>query len=119
MSRNQLLHRRLVVAVADDFEGLHQGNTRGEHGGELPAEHRDVFGLDLAAFLEGLALLLDAVYCDALAAQVGTQCGFIGRKTLARDPVALLVHASPAEGLVTLDCLSAAVATAVAMLANP
>ena len=57
---NELLHRRLVVAVADDLEGLHQRNTGGQHGGELAAEHRDVFGLDLAAGLEGLRLLLDA-----------------------------------------------------------
>ena len=46
---NQLLHRRLVVAVADDLEGLHQRNARGQHGGELTAEDRDVAGVDLAA----------------------------------------------------------------------
>ena len=49
---DELLHGRLVVAVADDFERLHQRNTGGQHGGELAAEHRDVFGLDLAAALE-------------------------------------------------------------------
>ena len=57
---DQLLHRRLVVAVADDLERLHQRNARGQHGRELAAEHRDVFGLDLAAGLERLRLLLDA-----------------------------------------------------------
>ena len=41
---DQLLHRRLVVAVADDLERLDQRNTGGQHGGELAAEHRDVFG---------------------------------------------------------------------------
>ena len=56
---NELLHRRLVVAVADDLERLHQRNARGQHGGELAAEHRDVFGVDLAAGLERLRLLLD------------------------------------------------------------
>ena len=94
---DQLLHRRLVVAVADDFEGLHQRNTGGQHGGELAAEHRDVFGLDLAAALEGLRLLLDLADGDALAAQVCAQRGFVGRQALARDPVALLVHAGPGE----------------------
>ena len=52
---DQLLHRRLVVAVADDLEGLHQRNAGGQHGGELAAEHRDVVGLDLAAGLERAA----------------------------------------------------------------
>ncbi len=32
---DQLLHGGLLVAVADDLEGLHQRNARRDHGGEL------------------------------------------------------------------------------------
>ena len=94
---NEFLHRRLVVAVADDFKRLHQRNAGREHRRELSAEYRDVFGLDLAAALERRALLLDPADGDALAAQVGAQRGFIGRKALAGNPVAFLVHASPGK----------------------
>ena len=80
---NQPLHRRLVVAVSDDLESLHQRNTGGQHRGELAAEHRDVFRLDLAASLERLRLLLDLADGDALAAQVCAQRAFVGRKALA------------------------------------
>ena len=34
----------LVVPGADDLEGLHQRNAGAQHGGELAAEDRDVFG---------------------------------------------------------------------------
>jgi hypothetical protein len=68
---DQLLHRRLFVAVADDLERLDERDTRGEHRRELAAEHRDVFRLDLAAALESLRLFLDPVDRDALAAKVG------------------------------------------------
>src|SRR5262249_14126860 len=64
-------------------------------------------GLDLASGFQRPRLLLDAVDCDALAAQICAQRGFIGREALSRDPVALLVHAAPAERLIALDCLSA------------
>ena len=69
---NQLLHRRLVVAVADDLERLHQRNAGGQHGGELAAEHRDVSGLTLPP-LRALALLADSRRRDALAAQFRAQ----------------------------------------------
>ena len=101
---NELLHRRLFVAVADDLEGLHQRNAGAEHGGELAAEDRDVAGVDLAAGLEGLRLLLDARRNDALAAQVGTQRRLAGRELPALDLVSLLVLALPGEGDVLLEC---------------
>ena len=67
----ELLHRRLVVAGADDLEGLHQRNARAQHGGELAAEYRDVAGVDLAAErVNAVRLLLDAGGGDALAAQL-------------------------------------------------
>ncbi len=92
---NELLHRRLVIATADDVEGLDQRNTGSEHGRELTAEYRDVFGLDLSAGLEGLRLLLDPGDGYALPAQVGAQCDFVRRQALARDSIAFLVHAGP------------------------
>ena len=39
---NQLLHRRLFVAVADDLERLHHRDARRHHGRELAAEYRDI-----------------------------------------------------------------------------
>ncbi len=57
--QHQLLHRRLVVADADDLERLHHRDAGGQHRGELAAEDRDVFGGDLAFALEELALLAD------------------------------------------------------------
>ena len=36
--QDQLLHGGVVVAGADDLEGLHQRNARLQHGGELAAE---------------------------------------------------------------------------------
>ena len=39
---HQLLHRRLVVAVADDVEALDHRNARLQHRGELAREQRDV-----------------------------------------------------------------------------
>ena len=69
--QHQLLHGRLVVADADDLEGLHHRDAGGEHGGELAGEDRDVFGGDLAFALEELALLADLGGGDALPAQVG------------------------------------------------
>ena len=39
---DQLLHRRLFVADADDLERLHQRDAGREHGRELAAEDRDV-----------------------------------------------------------------------------
>src|SRR2546430_5665757 len=56
---DQSLHGGLVIAVADDLERLHQRNARGEHGGELAAENRDIAGIDLAA-CPPLTLLADA-----------------------------------------------------------
>ncbi len=49
---DQLLHRRLFMADADDLEGLHQRDARRQHGRELAAEHRDVHRADPAAGAE-------------------------------------------------------------------
>ena len=93
---HQLLHRGLLVAVADDLEGLHHGNAGRHHGGELPAEYRDVRGVDLAAAAEQLlALRLDPGRGDALAAQIGAQRRLVHREGLAADLVAALVLAFP------------------------
>src|SRR5262249_36600101 len=94
---HQLLHCRLVMPVADDFERLHQRNAGGEHGGELAAEDRDVFRLDLAAALEERALLADLDRDDSLAAQVGAQSLLTGGETSPLELVALLVLAHPVE----------------------
>src|SRR5213082_548992 len=99
---DQSLHGGLVIAVADDLERLHQRNARGEHGGELAAENRDIAGIDLAA-CPPLTLLADARGRHALAAQLGAQSLLIGREALALDARAALVLALPREGSVALD----------------
>src|SRR5205085_7336257 len=100
------LHGGLVIAVADDLERLHQRNARGEHGGELAGEDRDIAGIDPAARL-GLTLLADARGRHTLAAQLGAQSLLVGREALALDARAALVLALPGEGNVALyrpDC---------------
>src|SRR5256886_17344059 len=72
------LHRGLVIAVADDLERLHQRNARGEHGGELAGEDRDIAGIDPAARV-ALTLLADARGRYALAAQLGAQSLLVRR----------------------------------------
>ncbi len=94
---HQLLHRRLFMAIADDFEGLHHGNAGRHHGRELAAEHGDIHGVDLAAGSKRLALGLDTCGGDALTAQVGTQRCFVRSKRLAAHLVAALILALPQE----------------------
>src|SRR2546430_713926 len=65
---DESLHRGLVIAVTDDLERLHQRNARGEHGGELAGEDRDIARIDPAARL-ALTLLTDARGRHALTAQ--------------------------------------------------
>src|SRR5438046_5306527 len=96
------LHRGLVIAVADDLERLHKRNARGEHGGELAGEDRDIARIDPAARL-ALTLLADARRRHTLAAQLGAQSLLIGREALALDARAALVLALPGEGSVALD----------------
>src|SRR2546421_2742200 len=96
------LHRGLVIAVADDLERLHQRNARGEHGGELAGEDRDIARVDPAARV-ALTLLADARGRHALAAQLGAQSLLVGREALALDARAALVLALPGEGSVALD----------------
>src|SRR5438874_2110318 len=96
------LHRGLVIAGADDLECLHQRNARGEHGGELAGEDRDIAGVDPAARV-ALTLLADSRRRYALAAQLGAQSLLIGREALALDARAPLVLALPGEGNFALD----------------
>src|ERR1700733_13478482 len=100
---HQLLHRRLVVAGADDFEGLYQRNAGAEHRGQLAAEDRDVFGPDLAAAFESLRLLPDPSGHHPLSTQVRFERLLILRDRAALDPLALAVHALPIEGGILSD----------------
>src|SRR2546429_8801066 len=99
---DESLHRGLVIAVADDLERLHQRDARGEHGGELAGEDRDIARIDPAARL-ALTLLADARRRHTLAAQLGAQSLLIGREALALDARAALVLALPGERSVALD----------------
>jgi hypothetical protein len=100
---HQLLHRRLVMARADDLEGLHQGNAGAQHGGELTTENRNVLGPDLAPGLEGLGLLADARSDHALAAQLVLECLLTLGNAAALDALTLFVHALPLVGHVLAD----------------
>src|SRR6266436_7817809 len=99
---NELLHGGLFMAVADNFERLHQRNARGQHGGQLAAEDRDIARIDPAA-RAALTLLADARGRDALTAQLRAQSLLIGREALALDARAALVLALPGEGSVASD----------------
>src|SRR6185312_6718594 len=99
--QDQLLHGGLVGAVADNLERLHQRNARREHGRQLAAEYRDVFGLDLAA-PGSRALLADSRGRNALPPQLHTQRLLIRGEAAALDAGAALVAAFPCEGNVAL-----------------
>ena len=77
---NQLLHRRLVVAGADDLERLHQRNAGGQHGGELAAEDRDVAGVDLAALERAGDCLLICEGAMPWRRSSARSVGFVGRQ---------------------------------------
>src|SRR2546421_8110753 len=96
------LHRGLVIAVADDLERLHQRNARGEHGGELAGEDRDIAGIEPAAPV-ALTPLADSRRGYALAAQLGAQSLLVGREALAPAARAALVLALPGGGDGPLD----------------
>ncbi len=70
---HQFAHARLVQALGNDVETLHQRYTRFHHGGELPGENGNVRGLDrlAAATEQGLGLFLHRFRFDALGAQLG------------------------------------------------
>ena len=96
---NQLLHRRIFVAGADDFERLHQRNAGCQHGGELAAENRYISRRYLATALEqARALFSNLARDNTLAAQVGTYGSLVGCHALAFDLFALTVRAFPKEG---------------------
>src|SRR5436853_7662333 len=99
---DESLHGGFVIAVADDLEPLHQRNARGEHGGELTGEDRDIARIDPAARV-ALTLLTDARGRHALTAQFRAQTLLVGREALALDPSAALVLAVPGDGIVALD----------------
>src|SRR6266480_5265178 len=100
---DELLHGGLVIAGADDLERLHQRNARGEHGGELAGENRDIARVDPAARVS-LTLLADARGRHALTAQLGAQSLLVGREALALYARAALILALPGEGNVALEC---------------
>src|SRR5205807_7690314 len=99
---DELLHGGLLMPVADDLERLHERDARGEHGGELAAEYRDVAGGGFATRAD-LALPADPRRRHALTAQLGTQGRLVGREALALDARAALVLALPGERDVALD----------------
>jgi hypothetical protein len=102
---DQLLHGRILVAAADDFERLHQRNAGCQHRGELAAENRYITGGYLALALEqARALFPDPARDNALAAQIGADGGFVRRHALAFDLVALAVRAFPKEGGISHYC---------------
>ena len=104
---HELLHRRLVVADADDLERLHHRDAGREHGGELAAEERDVLALDLAVGLEEMPFLADLGDGDPLPPQVGAQLRLVLGQAAALDAIALAVLALPEEGeLLACNCLS-------------
>src|SRR5882762_4405477 len=96
------LHGGLFMAVADNLERLYQRNARGQHGGELAAEDRDIARIDPAA-RAALTLLADARGRHALPAKFCAQSLLIGREALALDARAALVLALPGEGSVAFD----------------
>src|SRR6202030_3814020 len=100
--QDQPLHCGLFIAVGDDLESMHQRNARGQHGGELAAEDRDIARIDLAA-RAALTLLADARGRHALPAKFCAQSLLIGREALALDARAALVLALPGEGSVAFD----------------
>src|SRR5712671_2775587 len=99
---DQPLHCGLFMAIADDLERLHERNARGEHGGELAGEDRDIACIDPAA-RAALTLLADARGRHALTAQLRAQTLLIGREAPTLDAGAALVLALPGEGNVALD----------------
>src|SRR3984893_5646108 len=99
---DQPLHCGLFIAVGDDLECLDHCNARGEHGGELAGEDRDIARIDPAA-RAALTLLADARRRHALTAQLRAQGLLVGREALALDARAALVLALPGKGNVALD----------------
>ena len=88
----QLRHRGVAVALADDIEGLQQRHARLHHGRHLPREERDVLLGDPAA-AQPLSLDLDDP--DALAAQRRVDLGFPRRTDLSAHGLAGPVLADP------------------------
>jgi hypothetical protein len=92
----ELRHRRVRRALADDVEGLQQRHARLHHRRELPREQRDVLVGDLAAGAD--PLLPDLGDEDALTPQSGVDHGLAAGAHLAADHLAGLVLALPGEG---------------------
>src|ERR1700730_10476596 len=102
--QDQLLHRRLFVPIADDFECLHHRDAGGHHSGKLAAEHRDIFVANLATGSKQIALRLHTRRGNALTPQVRAQCRLIGGKRLSADFVPALVLAFPMKLGLFLGC---------------
>ena len=72
--QDQILHHRVVHAVSNDFERLHQRHTGFHHGRELARKERNVSGRDLGAHrseVEATAFLGDLGRVDTLFAKLG------------------------------------------------
>src|SRR5271165_641634 len=91
------LHCRLVMPVADNFEGLHHRDARGHHRRELAAEHRNVDSGYLAAAAERLRLRSDLGRSHSLTPQIGTHGCFVDRDGLAAHLVAAFILALPGK----------------------
>ena len=93
--QHQLLHRRLVIADADDLERLHHRDAGAEHRGELAAKIAMSSGVTLPSRLKELAFLADLGRGDTLPAQVGTHLHLVLGETASLDLVSLPVLAFP------------------------
>src|SRR5690606_2380765 len=92
-------HARVLLAAAQDLEGLHHGHAGLQHRGDLPAEDGDFLGGDGLAGVAEQRLALGPHHrrVDALLAQLGLeQVGILGR-ALALHLDAALVGALPDE----------------------
>ncbi len=96
--QHQFLYGRLVVADADDLEGLHHRDAGGEHRRELAGKDRNVLGRYLAVALEQAAFLAHPRRRDALASQRCAQVELVPGQAPALDAVAFLVLAFPEIG---------------------
>jgi hypothetical protein len=96
--KNQFLHGRIFMTIADDLECLDQRYACGKHGRELPAENSDVPRRYLRRGAEEpLALLFDPAGNDTLTPQIGAHCGLVRRHAFAFDLFAPFVGSFPHE----------------------
>src|ERR1700733_4077734 len=93
--KDQLLHCRFFMAIADDFERLHHGSAGGHHRCELATKYRDIFTGYFSA--TDATLRFYPRRGDSLASEICSERGFTGCKRLTANFVAALVLALPNE----------------------